>query len=811
MDRMAQADPTVYSTLNALKQAPRLKHKSYFEIAENADKKAKKLETQVTNDRVPPPGYEFIALGNPELTAICKDLSREQDAMVFIVSESMDQSVHSQTHRLGFHFRERIVDQARKDLLLDGLNKPQKIAVSGRPEAIPSDRYQMMKDADAVLRDLFPRIPNTSRVEILNHSFDKDNKYFNGKEKVGMAEDLSLARRVQLAALSHIRHTMTRYDDLLKEGQKWENARKAVEKPCLDTIVKWRGDEETGRDQLDEILREVIEISDDEDTEDDTSEEEAAHRFSRARTREGMQPTTARVRVIVQEAIPPPGVAAARTPRREPSVVSLTSPVQPRKLTRKERKAAKQTQQRFKRYAQVAQTFRHEPEAPMSPRDGHRSDDVPDSGMPGSRHPELLREPGREFVPSSGAPPFEGERSYHDGSYGPPRPRGQSPVFIRVADHNGPKVGPTAGRQSHGGPIPLSPMRSQFQDLLVPSIEPRSPDVIRNHEQRSSYFSKETNQMNGLPPAHPRTMIEQPVGRPPHVFSSYVPAAEDMSSKRRRVISQPDSHLDLFSGAGFIQVHREPERHVAPVPREYYARSRSPPVYVPETANGNSGAVVYRSRTNPVYVDERAANDRDQAALRSREHPIILDAPRQGSRMVDTRQYRGVPDYGQRSHGRPEVLHEIPVQEIRRVSGRPQVIYMEEPDPRLVRMREYPVGRRSPRLVPVESRPEIRSSETLPYRNNPVEASQDPHQYTRHGEPPILHYRDTTRHAPLIEHPAPRVSLAPTHPGDHSGEVRYDHRQHEHTIIREAGQDQQGLAQQTYPNPSHPARPVSYY
>lgn len=46
--RMALADPAVYSTLNALKQAPTLKHKSYFEIAENTDKKSKKLETQVS-------------------------------------------------------------------------------------------------------------------------------------------------------------------------------------------------------------------------------------------------------------------------------------------------------------------------------------------------------------------------------------------------------------------------------------------------------------------------------------------------------------------------------------------------------------------------------------------------------------------------------------------------------------------------------------------------------------------------------------------------------------------------------------------
>jgi hypothetical protein len=33
------------------------------------------------------------------------------------------------------------------------------------------------------------------------------------------------------------------------------NARKAVEPVCLDVLVKWRGDEETGRDQMDEIIR----------------------------------------------------------------------------------------------------------------------------------------------------------------------------------------------------------------------------------------------------------------------------------------------------------------------------------------------------------------------------------------------------------------------------------------------------------------------------------------------------------------------------------------------------------------------------
>lgn len=38
--------------LNPLKAAPKVKHKSYFEAVENADKKKKKLEFKVTRERM---------------------------------------------------------------------------------------------------------------------------------------------------------------------------------------------------------------------------------------------------------------------------------------------------------------------------------------------------------------------------------------------------------------------------------------------------------------------------------------------------------------------------------------------------------------------------------------------------------------------------------------------------------------------------------------------------------------------------------------------------------------------------------------
>lgn len=40
---------------------------------------------QITTEKIPPPGFDFVPIGNPELTQACKELSRERDAMIFIV------------------------------------------------------------------------------------------------------------------------------------------------------------------------------------------------------------------------------------------------------------------------------------------------------------------------------------------------------------------------------------------------------------------------------------------------------------------------------------------------------------------------------------------------------------------------------------------------------------------------------------------------------------------------------------------------------------------------------------------------------
>jgi hypothetical protein len=91
-----------------------------------------------------------------------------------------------------------------------------------------------------------------------------------GSKRVGNATELTLARRVQLAVVAHIRHTYTEYDHLLKVGS-WSEARSKVEHVSLAKLREWR--DEADSDELEETFREVIIIDDDDD--DDTSDEDS--------------------------------------------------------------------------------------------------------------------------------------------------------------------------------------------------------------------------------------------------------------------------------------------------------------------------------------------------------------------------------------------------------------------------------------------------------------------------------------------------------------------------------------------------------
>lgn len=76
-----------------------------------------------------------------------------------------------------------------------------------------------------------------------------------------------MARRAQLAVVAHIRHVYTDYDRLLKVTS-FHEARSIVEEPTLAKLVAWRGDDENGKTVLEDVFREVIVISDDDEDSD---------------------------------------------------------------------------------------------------------------------------------------------------------------------------------------------------------------------------------------------------------------------------------------------------------------------------------------------------------------------------------------------------------------------------------------------------------------------------------------------------------------------------------------------------------------
>ncbi|KAJ8062346.1 hypothetical protein OCU04_008891 [Sclerotinia nivalis] len=314
--------------------------------------------------------------------------------MIFIVSRSKEDNSKISEHvfRTGYHFREVIVDEARKivgDTVISN-------TTHGSIEPIPESQEEINKQADDAIRDLFPRIPNTDRQRIIEHAFQKGVK-FHGEPTVGLQADLPLARRVQLAVLAHIRHTHTRYDKLLRETS-WINARKVVEPVCLDVLVKWRGDEETGRDQMDEILREVVIITDsddeDEDDSDDSEEEE----------NEEEEGTFAEPAALVNQ---------DDSQRRQPlgveqnsygNVAGPSDPISSRTRSRaRPNEAPRKPQPRFKRYQAAwdealnrRQNIAHELNGPST--QVHEASLRPTHHNGSPHYPEIPRQQGPEYL-----------------------------------------------------------------------------------------------------------------------------------------------------------------------------------------------------------------------------------------------------------------------------------------------------------------------------------------------------------------------------------------------------------------------------
>ncbi|KAK3345089.1 hypothetical protein B0H65DRAFT_194814 [Neurospora tetraspora] len=629
------------------------KHKSWFEFIENKDKK-KKLEIEFTENREPPPGFEFVPIGNPTLTTACKELSREQGAMIFIVTSSNGQfskELSRHLNRVGIHVRESIVEQARQQLGQDS-ELPTPDTGAGQPEPIPEKQEDINKQADAAIRDLFPRIPNTDRQMIIEHSFNKARLQDKKDPPVGLAAHVTLSRRVQLAVLAHIRHNHTRYDKLLRETS-YVNARKAVEGLCLDYLVKWRGDEETGRDQLDEILAEVVVISDsesedeDEDEDDDDDEDQS----SDASSVEEVSPD--------KQTAPVRSTLPAPTPKPSPPTVDLTQPshAQPgpaisrrankkraKKEARKERLAAKRAEKRaergFNRYRAVGQAWSQAVERQRLGNVEHVPSPTATDGI--ERSVNRVPQPWQPSGPENVRPmdqgiyytrePLQPARYVYDNvsqQSPPPYSSVQRPSFVEAApraadpdlyhgqdwpirrltlrNSSRPIVGPQAAYHADAVVERVRHHGEDLRDYLVPSVEERSPDTAK--------FSAEFPSQEYRPPreAHndmPSRQVQYTLNTREE-FITLPPRSEGIRTATAPA-ARPESYVVVSSQP------RGMTRAYAPVAGT--GNPRDMPSYRDDARFGDYGP--------PVRADTQSWIRDDNGYPRSEARPIVIhDSP----------------------------------------------------------------------------------------------------------------------------------------------------------------------------------------
>lgn len=87
---------------------------------------------------------------------------------------------------------------------------------------------------------------------------------------------------MQLAVTAHIRHRYTNYDQLLKNGVRWHDARATVNPPCVAILRNWMGEDNAV--EIEETFQEWIDLRDSDEDEDDSSSMDISDNESGRRT-----------------------------------------------------------------------------------------------------------------------------------------------------------------------------------------------------------------------------------------------------------------------------------------------------------------------------------------------------------------------------------------------------------------------------------------------------------------------------------------------------------------------------------------------
>ncbi|KAH7398290.1 hypothetical protein BKA66DRAFT_452782 [Pyrenochaeta sp. MPI-SDFR-AT-0127] len=550
------------------------KKKPYKIVLEAVTQEKKKLHSILTYASNAPTGFGFIPAGHPEFTEWCKEQCRQRNLDVHIVSAKPKNKMHADpeklshhVHRVGHHFPLEIINLAcskfgytydeaqglKKTKASDRINwiakrvedYSSRQALHGRPTSAKETKDYI----HGAVREMFPKIPEADLSSIVNHAFEE------GTNRVGNAKELSLARRVQLAVVAHIRHTYTDYDKLLKSGG-WMEARQKVEHVSLAKLKEWRDEVEEQSNELEDTFREVIVLDDD----DEMSSDDGS--LSTPDEREQSME-----------------IVSSRATARD---------LQPEGHSNYPRIDA-HDMRRVPRRTIVVQPYPY----PPPPRS---------AALPGPPHAQpAIQQPyqsARTLIPiSEPRPPSRGEPSHipHSRTFDPrTRPAASQPVsrntqpLMREIDGRLYELQPIGGPRGHP--------RVEYDP--PPRIAPRrAPDEYVPAPFRPSAFDR--------PPAHRKRPSEQDI-----VLPSVEPETVDLTSPRRIATSQRPLQDPNSLSRGYAEMH-SPKRKAFPDTRETHTEhntKRLRPVYRDDEVR--SRPVTYQGGPLPPppyqYMDTRS-------------------------------------------------------------------------------------------------------------------------------------------------------------------------------------------------------------
>lgn len=172
----------------------------------------------------------YLPLGNAALTRRSRKLSR-LSAVVLKWSRAREQY-----ERQGVLVENEALEQAERECEADaGEREIRRAQAALRRTELDQEYIQRFA---ARVREFYPRCPAGREQIIAEHAC---RKYSGRVGRSAEAKELS-ERAVNLAVFAHIRHTETRYDELLASGQDRFEAREQVRPEALAILAQWQND-----------------------------------------------------------------------------------------------------------------------------------------------------------------------------------------------------------------------------------------------------------------------------------------------------------------------------------------------------------------------------------------------------------------------------------------------------------------------------------------------------------------------------------------------------------------------------------------